>query len=67
MDGESVTQNALLGRGLIGASTVARSFMVHAINAQPNSRVVAIAGSDPDRGRAFAREYGIPTARADIS
>jgi len=51
-----------LGWGLIGASTIARSYMVDAINTQPNSRVVAVASSDPDRGRAFARELAIPTA-----
>ena len=43
-----------LGWGLIGASTIARSYMIAAINAQPNSRVVAVASRNPERGRVFA-------------
>ena len=48
------------GWGLIGASTIARSYMVAAINAQPNARVVAVTSSDPERGRQFTAELGIP-------
>src|SRR5262245_16057204 len=55
-----------LGWGLIGASTIARSYMVRAINAKPDSRVVAGASTDPDRGRAFAREFEIPTTHANV-
>jgi len=56
-----------LGWGLIGASTIARSWMIPAINAQPNSRVVAVASSDPARGRRFAAEQGIPTAHDSVA
>jgi 1,5-anhydro-D-fructose reductase (1,5-anhydro-D-mannitol-forming) len=55
-----------LGWGLIGASTVARQYMVAAINAQPNGRVVAIASSDPVRGQRFATEHGIPRAYQSV-
>jgi 1,5-anhydro-D-fructose reductase (1,5-anhydro-D-mannitol-forming) len=52
--------------GLIGASTVARAYMVRAINAQPNGRVAALASSDPVRGAAFAAEHGIPRVHAAV-
>ena len=54
------------GWGLIGASTIARSFMVAAINAQPNGRVVAVTSSDLERGRQFAAEHGIPRAHDTV-
>ncbi|HEY8448471.1 MAG TPA: Gfo/Idh/MocA family oxidoreductase [Thermomicrobiales bacterium] len=50
----------MIGWGLIGASTIARQYMVRAISSQPDSRIVAIASSNPERGRAFAAEHGIP-------
>jgi 1,5-anhydro-D-fructose reductase (1,5-anhydro-D-mannitol-forming) len=56
-----------LGWGLIGASTIARSYMIAAINSQSNSRVVALASRDPARGRAFARNHGIPTAYGSVA
>src|SRR5688572_20619665 len=59
--------NGILGWGLIGASTIARSYMVAAINSQPNSRVVAIASRDPERGRVFARDHNIPTAHGSVA
>ena len=51
----------MIGWGLIGASTIARQFMIRAITSQPDSEVVAIASRDPARGRAFAAEHGIPS------
>src|SRR5689334_2115864 len=66
MEATSTPRTTSLGWGLIGASTIARSYMVRAINAQPDSRVVALASSDPDRGRAFAREFAIPAAHANV-
>jgi 1,5-anhydro-D-fructose reductase (1,5-anhydro-D-mannitol-forming) len=56
-----------LGWGLIGASTIARSYMVRAINAQSDSRVVAVASSDPARGQEFARSNSIPTAYDSVA
>jgi 1,5-anhydro-D-fructose reductase (1,5-anhydro-D-mannitol-forming) len=55
-----------LGWGLIGASTIARQYMVDAINAQPNGRVVAVASSDPARGERFAADLGIPRLHASV-
>ena len=50
----------MIGWGVIGASTIARQFMVRAITSQPDSSVVAIASRDPARGHALAAEHGIP-------
>lgn len=48
-----------VGWGLIGASTIAREWMIDAIRAQPDGEVVAVLSSDAARGRRFAAEHGI--------
>ncbi|RWK38254.1 Gfo/Idh/MocA family oxidoreductase [Mesorhizobium sp.] len=48
--------------GLIGASTIARQFMINAIRAQPNSEIAAVMSSSPERAAAYARENGIALA-----
>ncbi|RWQ33525.1 MAG: Gfo/Idh/MocA family oxidoreductase [Mesorhizobium sp.] len=48
--------------GLIGASTIARQFMISAIRAQPNSEIAAVMSSSPDRATSYAKENGIPLA-----
>jgi 1,5-anhydro-D-fructose reductase (1,5-anhydro-D-mannitol-forming) len=48
--------------GLIGASTIARQFMINAIRAQPNSEITAVMSSSPERAAAYAKENGIPLA-----
>src|SRR5690348_14773830 len=55
------------GWGLVGASTIARSYMIRAINAQPNGRVVALTSSDPARGAAYAHDQGIPRFHASVA
>jgi 1,5-anhydro-D-fructose reductase (1,5-anhydro-D-mannitol-forming) len=45
--------------GLIGASTVAREWMIEAIRAQPDGEVAALASSNAERGARFAAETGI--------
>jgi 1,5-anhydro-D-fructose reductase (1,5-anhydro-D-mannitol-forming) len=55
-----------LGWGLIGASTIVRSYMAGAINAQPDSHVVAVTSSDPARARAFAAACDIPKAHDTV-
>src|SRR5690348_16526329 len=67
MGADAAPQARSLGWGLVGASTIARSFMVDAINAQPNSRAVAVVSSDPDRGRSFAQEHAIPMAHPTVA
>ncbi len=48
--------------GLIGASTIAREWMIGAIRAQPDGDVVAVMSSNADRARAYAAENNIPKA-----
>jgi 1,5-anhydro-D-fructose reductase (1,5-anhydro-D-mannitol-forming) len=56
----------MLGWGLVGASTIAREWMIPAINAQPDSRVVAVTGNDPDRVARYAAEQAIPRAHPSL-
>lgn len=52
--------------GLIGASTIARQFMIDAIRAQGDGEVAAVMSSSPERGAAYAAENGIPQAFASL-
>jgi len=56
-----------LGWGLIGASTIAREYMIPAINAQPDGRVVAVMSSSTERGRRYADENGIGCSYTDLT
>ncbi|CAN0411036.1 unnamed protein product [Laminaria digitata] len=49
-----------LGWGLIGASTIAKEWMIPAINAQPDSKVVAVMSSSAERGKQYATDNNIP-------
>jgi len=51
-----------VGWGLIGASTIAREWVIGAIRARGEGEVVAVMSSDAERGRAFAAEHGIARA-----
>ena len=55
-----------IGWGLIGASTIAREWMIDAIRAQPDNEIVAVMSSDPARGQAFARANHIAGHHASI-
>ncbi|TIU38907.1 MAG: Gfo/Idh/MocA family oxidoreductase, partial [Mesorhizobium sp.] len=48
--------------GLIGASTIAKQFMISAIRAQANGEIAAVMSSNAERAEAYARENGIPAA-----
>lgn len=48
--------------GLIGASTIARQFMINAIRAQGDGEVAAVMSSSPERATAYAGENNIPLA-----
>jgi 1,5-anhydro-D-fructose reductase (1,5-anhydro-D-mannitol-forming) len=52
---------------LVGASDIAKTRMIQAINAQPDSRVEAVFSANPQRGKAYADENGIPRAFNDLS
>ncbi len=47
--------------GILGTARIARR-LVPAIRASHNGEVIAVASRNPDRARAFAREYAIPRA-----
>ncbi len=55
-----------LGWGLIGASTIAREWMIPAINAQTDSHIAAVMSTSAERGAAFARDNGIPRSYTSI-
>lgn len=51
-----------IGWGFIGASTIARQWMIGAVRAQESHDVVAVMSSSLERGRAYAGEMGIARA-----
>jgi len=55
----------LTGWGLIGASTIAKEWVIGAIRATGGT-VEAVMSSSPTRGRAYADENGIAKAYADV-
>ncbi len=55
-----MSETKRLGWGLIGASTIAREWMIPAINTQPDSRVVAVMSRSAERGRQYAADNDIP-------
>ncbi len=65
MAGEGELSKAI-GWGLIGASTIAREWMVEAIRAQPGNDVVAVMSADPDRARTFAAECRIAASYSNL-
>ena len=46
--------------GLIGASTIARQFMIDAIRNQPDGEIVAVMSANPERAASYARDNRIP-------
>src|ERR1700738_1746282 len=55
-----------LGWGLVGASNIAREWMIDAIRAQAGNEVVAVMSSDAARGTAYAAAHGIAAAYDSI-
>jgi len=55
-----MTNRQKLGWGLIGASDIAKTRMIEAINGQPDSRVVAVMSTNEERAKRYAAENGIP-------
>ena len=51
---------------LVGASTVAREWMIAAIRQQDDGEIVAVVSSDAGRGASFASEHGIPASFTDL-
>jgi len=55
------------GWGLIGASNIAREWMIDAIRAQPGNEVVAVMSSDAARATDYAKANGIPAAYSSVT
>lgn len=55
-----------LGWGLVGASTIAREWMIGAIRAQPGNEIVSVLSSDAARGAAFAAEHRIASSTTSL-
>lgn len=52
---------------LVGASDIAKTRMIPAINAQPASSVEAVFSANAERGKAYADENGIPRVFRNLS
>lgn len=57
-----MTTKQSLGWGLIGASTIAKEWMIDAINAQSDSHVVGVMSRSQERAEHYASENNIPNA-----
>ncbi|MBV9672774.1 MAG: Gfo/Idh/MocA family oxidoreductase [Verrucomicrobia bacterium] len=55
-----------LGWALVGASDIAKTRMLEAINCQPDSQVVAAFSSKPDRAQQYAQENQVEKAYHDL-
>jgi 1,5-anhydro-D-fructose reductase (1,5-anhydro-D-mannitol-forming) len=55
-----------IGWGLVGASTIARDWMVDAIRSNPDSRIEAVCSGDVSRAKALAAEKGISDAYGSL-
>ena len=52
--------------GFIGASTIAREHVLHAVRAHDEGEVVAVMSSDTERGRSFAAAHGIARSTTSL-
>jgi len=57
-----MSDTRILGWGLIGASDIADTRMIPAINAQPDARVVAVVSAKGERARQLSASHAIPNA-----
>ena len=55
-----------IGWGFIGASTIAKQWMVDAVNSQVDQKVVALMSASETRGITFAKELGIDRSYQNI-
>ena len=53
--------------GLIGASNIAREWVINAIRSQPDGEIVSVMSSDAGRAQAYAKENGIGQYCTDIN
>ena len=55
-----------IGWALIGASTIAREWMIDAIRQQPDGELRAVVSSSAECGRQYAAELGIPASHGSV-
>ncbi len=65
-DARGYSMNEHIGWALIGASNVARQWIVDAIRVQNDSSIVTVLSSSEERGAKFANENAIPAHVTDI-
>src|SRR4026208_821124 len=56
-----------MGWGLVGASTIAKEWMMDAIRAQPGNDVVAVMSADAVRAKDYAKANRIHTSYASLA
>ena len=61
-----MAQAIAVGWGLIGASTIAKEWMIDAIRAQPGHEVVAVMSTNSQRAQAFAAENQIVASYTEL-
>jgi 1,5-anhydro-D-fructose reductase (1,5-anhydro-D-mannitol-forming) len=54
------------GWGLIGASDIAKTRMIEAINGEPDSEVVAVMSTNEERAKRYAADNGIPRSYISV-
>jgi 1,5-anhydro-D-fructose reductase (1,5-anhydro-D-mannitol-forming) len=57
-----MSENFIIGWGLVGASTIASEHVIDAIRAQPGHGVVGVMSSNLERGVAYAAKHRIPVS-----
>jgi 1,5-anhydro-D-fructose reductase (1,5-anhydro-D-mannitol-forming) len=62
-----MTDRKKLGWGLIGASDIAKTRMIEAINGDPDSAVVAVVSASEERAKRYAAENGIPRSYTSVA
>ncbi|HET9930396.1 MAG TPA: Gfo/Idh/MocA family oxidoreductase [Polyangiaceae bacterium] len=55
-----------LGWGVIGTGSIAAAF-TEAVASSTRARIVSVAGSSPEKGRAFARHWSVPHAATSVA
>ena len=56
----------MINWGVIGASTIAKEWMINAINASPDSQVTAILSRSQQRGESFQDQFGIQHIHTEL-
>lgn len=55
-----------IGWVLVGASTIAKEWMIDAIRQQPGAQILSVVSGNAERGAQFAAAFGIPASFTDL-